>query len=171
MELLYNSLGRDADGADEELGSAVDDDVDELVQLALGVVVAARALATFPVPLHPHILGLACTAADLGEKQVNAERCVLVVEEALQLGNLLAEHVGSVPNTTEHTQTSGVGDGGSELRSCGYVHAGQQHGVLDLQQVGELGADLLCSLSVESTHVKVGREPTYEERPWLRMYR
>ena len=31
---------RDADGADEELGTAVDDDADEFVELAFGVIVA-----------------------------------------------------------------------------------------------------------------------------------
>lgn len=40
MELLDNGLGGDTDGADEQLGAALDDDVDEFIELALGVVVA-----------------------------------------------------------------------------------------------------------------------------------
>lgn len=41
VELLDDSLGGNTDGGDEELGAALDDDVDELVKLALGVVVAS----------------------------------------------------------------------------------------------------------------------------------
>lgn len=43
VELLDNGLGGDTDGGDEELGTALDDDIDELVELALGVVVAVGA--------------------------------------------------------------------------------------------------------------------------------
>lgn len=41
VELLNNGAGRNTDSADEELGARVDDDVDELVKLALCVVIAA----------------------------------------------------------------------------------------------------------------------------------
>jgi hypothetical protein len=171
VELLDDGFGRDADGAHEELGAAVDYYVDELVQLALCVVVAATSLDKLPCvrATFPHVLGLSRAAADLGEEQVNAERCALVVEVALQLGDLLAEHVRRITNATEHTQPSGVGHSGSELRACCYVHAGEQHGVLDLQQVGELGADLLCALLAETYEGPEGL--AHEERPWLRMYR
>ena len=40
VQLLNNSLGGHTDGGDEELGTRLDDDVDELVQFALGVIVA-----------------------------------------------------------------------------------------------------------------------------------
>ena len=39
VELVHGPLGRDTDGADEELGLLLDDDVDELGQLALGVII------------------------------------------------------------------------------------------------------------------------------------
>ena len=39
VELVNGPLGRDADCADEELGLLLDDDVDELGQLALGVII------------------------------------------------------------------------------------------------------------------------------------
>ena len=42
VEAVDGGLGRDADGGDEEAGAGVDDDGHELVELALGVVVAAR---------------------------------------------------------------------------------------------------------------------------------
>jgi hypothetical protein len=47
VELLDDSLGRNADGADEELCARVNDNVDELTELALCVVVAGRALLAF----------------------------------------------------------------------------------------------------------------------------
>lgn len=40
VEPLDDSLGGNTDGRDEELSTALDDDIDELVELALGVVVA-----------------------------------------------------------------------------------------------------------------------------------
>ncbi len=39
VELLYCPLRRHADGADEELGLLLDDDVDELGELTFGVIV------------------------------------------------------------------------------------------------------------------------------------
>jgi hypothetical protein len=45
VQFLDDGFGRNADGADEELGAAVDDDVDELVELALGVVVAGECVS------------------------------------------------------------------------------------------------------------------------------
>lgn len=42
VELVDDGLGGHADGGDEELGARVNDDVDHLVELALGVVVASR---------------------------------------------------------------------------------------------------------------------------------
>ena len=98
-----------------------------------------------------NVLGLAGTATNLGEQQINTERSALVVEVALQLSNLLAKHVWGVTNASKHTEASGIGDGGSELGTGSHVHAGKQNGVLNLQQVGELRADLLCTLSVRGT--------------------
>jgi hypothetical protein len=40
VELLDNMLGRDTDGTDEEFSSALDDDINKLVELSFGVVVA-----------------------------------------------------------------------------------------------------------------------------------
>lgn len=42
VQAVDDVLGGDTDGRDEELGTGLDDDVDELVELALGVVVAAQ---------------------------------------------------------------------------------------------------------------------------------
>ena len=40
VQLVHDFLGRDTDGRDKQFGAGVDDDVDELAELALGVVVA-----------------------------------------------------------------------------------------------------------------------------------
>jgi len=42
VQPLDDVLGGHADGGDKELGAAVDDDGDELVELAFGVVVAVE---------------------------------------------------------------------------------------------------------------------------------
>lgn len=44
MESVDDMLWGDANGGDEELGSAVDDDADELVELAFCVIVAGGVL-------------------------------------------------------------------------------------------------------------------------------
>ena len=44
VQLVDDGFGRDADGGDEESGAGFDDDVDQLVELAFGVVVAGDVL-------------------------------------------------------------------------------------------------------------------------------
>lgn len=92
------------------------------------------------------LLGLAGTATNLREKKVDTEGSVLVVQVALEFGNLFAEHLGGIANATDHTQTTGVGDSGSELGTRSHVHACQQDGVVDLEQIGDRGADLFCTV-------------------------
>lgn len=93
---------------------------------------------------NKYALGLASTAAYLGEQQIDAEGGVLIVEVALELRDLIAEHLRGVANATDDTETTGIGDGGSELGTSGDVHAGEQHGVLDLEKISDGGANLLC---------------------------
>jgi hypothetical protein len=90
------------------------------------------------------VLGLAGAAADLGEEEIDTEGGVLVVEVGLELADLVAEHVGGVVDATEDTHATGVGDGGGQLRASGDVHAGEENGVVDPEELGDLGADLLC---------------------------
>lgn len=127
VELLDDGLGGDTDGTDEELSTALNDDLDELIQFSLGVVV----------------VGLPSATADLGKQEINTEGGVLVVQVALQFADLFTEHIRGIPNTTNNTETTRVGDSGSQLRASGDVHTGQQDGVVDLEQVGHRGADLL----------------------------
>jgi len=136
VELVDDGLWWDTDGRDEELGARLDDNVDELVELALGVIV----------------VGLAGVTANLWEKEIDTEWSVLIVQVRLELSNLLAEHVWGVADTTDNTETTGIGDCGSELWASGNVHSSQNNWVVDLQEIGGGGADLLwrshdeCSL-------------------------
>jgi len=153
VETVDDGAGGNADGGDEELGAGLDDDVNELVELAVRVVTAGRdkrVLANRPLQklkgrkYHKYVLGLAGIATDLREKEIDTEGGVLVVEVLLELGNLLAKHVGGVADTTDDTETSGVGDGGGETGTGSDVHAGKEHGVLDTEELGGGSADLLC---------------------------
>ena len=68
------------------------------------------------------------------------------MQVALEFGDLFAEHLGGVANATDHTQTPGVGDSGGELGTRSHVHACQQDGVVDLEQISDWGADLFCTV-------------------------
>ena len=122
VELVDDLLGWDTNGGDEETGAGVDDDVNEFAELALGVVVAVGGSVLVHVwyyclCIHLVLLGLSCAATDLWEEQVDTEWSVLVLEEALELCNLLAEHVWGVADTTNDTDTASIGHGSSELRT------------------------------------------------------
>lgn len=127
MELVDNSLGRHTDGRDKELGALLDNDIDQLVELTLGVIV----------------VGLASATANLGKKQVDTEGSVLVVKEALELGDLLAQHVRGIADTTNNTKTTSVGDSGGKLGTSGNVHARKEDGMLDLEKIGDGSSELL----------------------------
>jgi len=120
-------LGGDTDGGDEQLGAALDDDLDKFTELSLGVI----------------IVRLAGASTDLREQKVDTEWRVLVVQVALELSELLLEHLWGVTDASNHTNTTSVGHGGSELRSSSDVHAGKHDGVPDLQEIRRDGANLL----------------------------
>jgi len=127
VELVDDGLWWHADSGNEELSAGLDDDINELAELALGVVV----------------VGLSCIATNLWEQQIDTERSVLVVQEALQLCNLFPEHVWGVSDATDDTETAGIGDCGSKFRAGGNVHASKDDGVVDLQEIRRDGLDLL----------------------------
>jgi hypothetical protein len=95
-----------------------------------------------------HSLGLTCATTNLGEQKVDAEWCILVIQVALELSNLLSQHVRCVTDTTDDTKTASIGNSSSKLGPSSHVHTSQYDGVLDLQQISELRADLLWSESV-----------------------
>lgn len=90
------------------------------------------------------LLGLPRTAANLRNKKIHTEWCVLVVQEALELCNLFSEHVWGVANATDHTDATGIGDSCCELGASSNVHASEHDRMCDLEQVGGHRADLLC---------------------------
>lgn len=91
-----------------------------------------------------YVLCLASAATDLGKEQVNTKGRVLVVEVALELGDLVLEHVGGVADATDDAEAASVGDGSGQLGAGGDVHAGEDDGVLDPEHLGDGGLDLLC---------------------------
>lgn len=97
--------------------------------------------------LRSCLLGLPGAAADLGNEEINAERGVLVVQEALELRDLFAEHVWSVTNAADHADAAGVRDSRCQLGAGGDVHAGEHDRVCDPEEVGGHRADLLYSAS------------------------
>lgn len=97
VELVDNSLGGDADGGDEKASLLLDNNINELTELALGVVVAICRNKTRlarvnngKVPQRRFLLGLAGTTANLGKEEVDTEGSVLVVKVALEFGDLFA---------------------------------------------------------------------------------
>jgi hypothetical protein len=90
------------------------------------------------------ILGLASIAANLGKQQVDAKGGVLVGKVALELCDLLAQHVRSVSETANDTETASVGDSSGELGTGGNVHACEDDWVLDLEQIRDGSSELLC---------------------------
>lgn len=89
------------------------------------------------------LLGLAGVAANLGKKEIDTEGSLLVVKVLLDLIDLLPEHLGGVADTTEDTHTAGIGDSRRQLGASGDVHAGEEDGVLDPEEIGDVGANLL----------------------------
>jgi hypothetical protein len=96
--------------------------------------------------LFEDILGFSCRAADLREQEVNAKGSVLISEVGLQLSDLLSEHLRSVANSANDTQSTGVGNSGSELRTGSNVHARKQDRMRDLEEVGDRCAKLFCRI-------------------------
>lgn len=150
MEALNDVLWRNTNSRHEELRTTVDDDADEFVQLAFCVVVADTLWsATRPTTLAESVISMRrllcfpCIAANLGNQEINTEWCILVVQEALQLRDLLSKHIWRVSNTADDTETTGVGDRCCEFRARGDVHTCKHDRVVDFQQVCDCCADLL----------------------------
>lgn len=91
-----------------------------------------------------NILGLASASANLGQEKIDTKGSVLIGEEALELVDLLLEHLWGVSNATNDTETTGIGDGGGKAGTRGDVHACEEDGVFDAEQVGDGSANLLC---------------------------
>jgi len=125
MQPVDDALGRDAHGGHKQLGARLDGDVDQLVQLAVGVVV----------------VGLAGVAADLGEGEVDAEGQVRGFEKGLHLGDDFPQLVGRVHEAADDAETAGVGDGGGQCAARGARHAGEDDGVFYPQELSQRRCD------------------------------
>ena len=90
-----------------------------------------------------YILGLAGASADLRKEEIDTEWGVLVVQVLLQLVDLLPQHLGGVANTSNNTQSTSVGNSGSQLGASSHVHTSQQNWVVDLEQISNRGTDNL----------------------------
>ena len=73
------------------------------------------------------------------------------------------------PYTSNDSQASGIGDCGSKLGASCNVHASQEDRLLDLQEIGECGLDLLwgshlvCIEGVDSELQERGRDGISED--------
>jgi hypothetical protein len=92
----------------------------------------------------------------LGQEQVDTEGGVFVVQEALELGNLLPQHVWRVADTTDDTETTSVGNGGCKLGASCNVHTSKQNWVVDLEEIGGDRLDLLCSYKISQVSTQRG---------------
>ena len=119
------------------------------------------------------LLRLPRTAANLWDQEIDAEGCVLVYEIALEFCDLLAEHVWRVPNTTDHTDATGICDGSGELRSRSDVHARQHDRMVDLEEIRRRRAELFCGICVSVQVTALSRWTVHraygaKSWPWLR---
>ena len=147
MESIDDMLGRNTNCGNKEFCAGVDDDACELIEFALGVIVAANQLwlarRTRSSSTTGDLLGLPRATADLRKKKIHTKRSILIVQEALQLGDLLTEHVWGIADTSDDTDTACIGYGGSELGTSGHVHTRKHDGMVDLQKIRDLRSELL----------------------------
>lgn len=115
MQTLDNLGWAHANGADKDLGLLRNDNVNELAQVAVGVV----------------IVGLARTVANLGDGQVDTKGRALVHELGLEVGNLRAQLLGGEGQAADDAETAGIGHCGREAGARGHEHARQDDRVLD----------------------------------------
>ena len=90
-----------------------------------------------------NLLRLPRATTNLRDQKIHAKGCVLVFQESLQLGNLLAQHVWRIADASDDAETAGVGDCSCKFWTRGYVHAGEHDGVVDFEEVGGCGSELL----------------------------
>ena len=83
-------------------------------------------------------------ASHLGNQEIHPEWCVLVLQEALEFRDLLSEHIRCVSNAADDTKTAGICYRCCEFGASGNVHASEEDGVVDFEEVGDRGAELFC---------------------------
>ena len=114
-----------------------------------------------------NLLRLPRAAAHLRDQQVDTEWCILVFQKALQLGDLLAQHVGRVADAADNAQAASVGDSSGEFGAGGDVHAGEHDGVVDLEEVCDRRAELFWKES-QLSMVRLAGEQREEREGFVR---
>mmetsp|Transcript_3861 Transcript_3861/g.5492 ORF Transcript_3861/g.5492 Transcript_3861/m.5492 type:complete len:324 (-) Transcript_3861:43-1014(-) len=126
VQLLHSPSWGHTDCTDEESSALLDGDVDELRQIAMGVVV----------------VGLAGTAANLRDQQVHAKGSLRVLQVLLDFLNLRPEDFRLVSHATEDAEATSISDSSCQLGAGGDVHASQHHWVLDVEHLGDGSLDV-----------------------------
>ena len=113
------------------------------------------------------LLGLSGTASNLRNQEVHAKWCILILQEALEFRDLLPEHIGCVPHSTNDTEAAGVCDRCCEFGAGGHVHTSEENGVIDFEKVGDRGTKLFCGIMLEEWLLNqwCGDAQTYVGRP------
>ena len=108
-------------------------------------------------------------AAHLRDQEINPERRVLILQEALELCYLLPQHIWCVSYSTNDAESARICDSRCELGASGDIHACKHDGVIDPKEVGYCGAELLY-MTMKSVRlyekVRESRGSAYEETPW-----
>jgi hypothetical protein len=91
-----------------------------------------------------YILCLSSVTANLWKQEINTEWSVLVDQKALELVDLLTEHLWGVSDTTNNTETTGIGNGSCELWTSSNIHTRKQDWMLDLEEIRDGSFDLFC---------------------------
>lgn len=86
----------------KELGTTLDDNVDQFGQLSLRVIIVC----------------LSCTFSDFWQEKIDTKGSILVLEAILQVGNLLLEKFGSVSDTANDSESACISNGGGEFGTC-----------------------------------------------------
>ena len=91
MQLVYSPLGRHSDCRHKESRSGLNDNVNELRQLAVSVI----------------FVGLSSSIADFGKQEIDSKRTLLVNQRILQIANLHLEKLGRVSDSSNHLANMG----------------------------------------------------------------
>lgn len=91
---------------------------------------------------------------------------------ALELCDLLPEHVWSVSHATNHADATSVSDGRRQLGAGSDVHASKHDRVGDLEKIGGHRADLFClAVSMLLFRCRNVSGAAYEVKSWLRGFK
>lgn len=96
-----------------------------------------------------YLLGLSGAASNLRNQEINTKRRILVFQVALEFRDLLPEHVGCVPHSSNDSEAASVGDRCCEFGAGGNIHTSKEDRVVDFEEVGDRGTELFCGMMLE----------------------